>query len=248
MPPRDLPRLPMKLRERPCGALMVGSLPEGCRLCERGEKLVLFAPGLCASHCFYCPVSEEKMYRDVVFANERRVERDEDLLEEARAMRATGAGITGGDPLEVADRVAHYIRLLKDEFGEDFHTHLYTMTADLERIRVVADGGLDEIRFHPPPGMWARLEASGFPAAAAEARRPAETVAQPWDVVTEDGTILKGIVETDDLDSVERALLSEHGVPKRLIGAVPERRRVEVAPWILETLAGEREGPAHPGA
>ena len=336
----------MKLRERPCGALMVGSLPEGCRLCERGEKLVLFATGLCAYHCFYCPVSEEKMYRDVVFANERRVERDEDLLEEARAMRATGAGITGGDPLEVADRVAHYIRLLKDEFGEDFHTHLYTMTADLERIRVVADGGLDEIRFHPPPGMWARLEASGFPAAVAEARRlgmavgfevplvpdrtedlrrlldwadgridfvnlnelefseanggrmraqgyamkdelaygvtgsdeaaldllatprhvtvhyctsgykdgwqlrkriqrAAETVAQPWDVVTEDGTILKGIVETDDLDSVERALLSEHGVPKRLIGAVPERRRVEVAPWILESLAGKLEWPAY---
>src|SRR5947208_17192529 len=99
------------------------------------------------------------MYKDVVFADEKRVLRDEDVLEEARAIRATGAGITGGDPLDALDRTCHYIRLLKGEFGPGFHTHLYTMTADVDKIRMLADAGLDELRFHVPPGLWSRVGA-----------------------------------------------------------------------------------------
>src|SRR5712691_11003207 len=132
--------------------------------------MVLFVTGICSFHCFYCPVSDEKMYKDVVFADEKRVTRDEDVLEEAHAIRAKGAGITGGDPLDAVERTCHYIRLLKQEFGPGFHTHLYTMSTDERKIRMLADAGLDEIRFHVPPGLWSRAVNSAYVASSRLAR------------------------------------------------------------------------------
>ena len=329
----------VSIAERPCGSLIQGMLPVGCAQCTEGAKMVLFITGLCSFHCFYCPVSDEKMYKDVVFADEKRVECDADVLEEARAMRAKGAGITGGDPLETVDRTAHYIRLLKAEFGSTFHTHLYTMSTDLEKIRTLAQAGLDEIRFHIPPGLWSHPQAMGFPAAArlaknlgmtvglevplipereadlvtliewAEAeglafvnldemeysdanfarmklrgyeikdelsygvrgadeaarrllerswrttvhyctsgykdgwqlrtriKRRAEHVARPWDVVTEDGTLVKGVIEGDGLEGLLSELMRIHRVPVDLIRLDAARRRIEIAPWILEAIA-----------
>lgn len=301
--------------------------------------MVLFVTGLCSYHCFYCPVSDEKMYKDVVFADEMRVRSDADVLAEARAIRAKGAGITGGDPMEAMDRLCHYLRLLKAEFGPSFHTHLYTMTTDADKIRRAADAGLDEIRFHVPPGLWRFAAKSGFVPAVRLARelgmavglevplvpdrkgdlvelirwaeserldfvnldelefseanwgrmhrqkyemkdelaygvkgadevasqvlgmpwkitvhycssgykdgwqlrtrikRRAETIAKAYDEVTEDGTLVKGVIEADDLAAVERELRERFEVPSELLAVVPERRRVEVAPWVLEEIA-----------
>ena len=39
-----------------------------------------------------------------MYANERPCESVDDVIEEARDMRATGAGITGGDPLMAKER------------------------------------------------------------------------------------------------------------------------------------------------
>lgn len=301
--------------------------------------MVLFVTGLCSFHCFYCPVSDEKMYKDVVFADEKRVTRDEDVLEEARAIRATGAGITGGDPLDAVERTCRYIRLLKREFGPTFHTHLYTMSTDPAKIRALAEAGLDEIRFHVPPGLWSRAAGSAFGPASRLARslgltvglevplvpdreadlirliewagdeglafvnlnelefsdanfprmkvhgyemkhelsygvkgadpvalrilerrwkttvhyctsgykdgwqlrsrirRRALNVARPWEVVTDDGTLLKGIVEGSDLESLMRDLASARRVPEGLMGLDGGRKRLEIAPWILERIA-----------
>ncbi len=300
---------------------------------------MLFVTGLCGYHCVYCPVSDEKMYKDVVYADEKRVTSDEDVLEEARAIRAAGVGITGGDPLDAVDRTCHYLRLLKAEFGPGFHSHLYTMTADPEKIRRLAEAGLDEIRFHVPPGLWGRAAASPYVAASrlardlgirvglevpllpdrkedllaliawAEAeglafvnlnelefsdanyarmarkgyetkhelshgvkgsdaaavdvlarpwkitvhyctsgfkdgwqlrtriRRRAETVARPWDVVTEDGTLVKGVVEGEGLAELMRDLSEIHRVPAALMTVDGARRRLEIAPWVLEGIA-----------
>jgi len=338
--------IPLTVKSRPCGSAIQGSLPEGCRLCEEGAKMVLFVTGLCSYHCFYCPVSDEKMYKDVVYADEMRVTRDEDVLAEARAIRAKGAGITGGDPMEAMDRLCHYLRLLKMEFGPEFQTHLYTMTTDLDKIRRAREAGLDEIRFHVPPGLWRHAAKSGFvPAvhvaqelgmsvglevpllpdrkaglielirwaesehlefvnmdeleyseanwgrmrrsdysmkhelsygvkgadeAAAEIlqmpwgitvhycssgykdgwqlrtriKRRAETVAQAYDEVTEDGTLVKGVIEADDLAAVERELRGRFEVPPELLAAVPARKRVEVAPWVLEEIAAKLPWPS----
>jgi hypothetical protein len=122
---------------------------EGCIQCQMGSKLVLFITGNCHWRCDYCPLSETRRDIDFMYANERPCESFGEVIEEARAMRATGAGITGGDPLMAKDRSLEGIRALKDEFGPGFHIHMYTsIPFRPEWASDFADAGLDEIRFH----------------------------------------------------------------------------------------------------
>ena len=122
---------------------------EGCIQCQMGSKLVLFITGKCHWQCDYCPLSETRRDIDWMFANERRCESFDEVIEEARAMRATGAGITGGDPMMARERTLKGISLLKDEFGPEFHIHMYTSIPFKEDWAIdLAKAGLDEIRFH----------------------------------------------------------------------------------------------------
>ncbi len=124
---------------------------EGCIQCQMGSKLVLFITGHCHWMCDYCPLSENRREIDFMYANERKVEIDDwdSVIEEARAMKATGAGITGGDPVMVRERVLEACRVLKSEFGADFHLHMYTsIPFRTEWASEFAEAGLDEIRFH----------------------------------------------------------------------------------------------------
>lgn len=131
----------------------------GCEQCAMGGKMVLFVYGYCDQRdCFYCPLGESRKNVDTVYANERPVEEDRDVILEAKRMNALGTSITGGEPQEVLDRTCHYISLLKDEFGPDHHVHLYTgITGGQETMRDLANAGLDEIRFHPPYEQWGEL-------------------------------------------------------------------------------------------
>ncbi len=129
----------------------IGELPEGCKLCVQGRKLVLFVTGLCSRNCFYCPISDEKKNRDVVYANEWPIKNSDDMIKEAELTEAKGAGFTGGDPLVKLDRTLSYVKLLKKRFGKKFHIHLYTSLdlVDEKTLKKLYDAGLDEIRFHP---------------------------------------------------------------------------------------------------
>jgi len=134
-------------------------ISRGCEQCAKGGKMVLFVYGYCDQRdCFYCPLGENRKNVTEVYANERKVECDQDVIDEARRMDALGSSITGGEPQEVLDRTCHYLSLLKEEFGEDHHTHLYTgITGGRENMRRLANAGLDEIRFHPPFEQWGDL-------------------------------------------------------------------------------------------
>ena len=134
-------------------------ISKGCEQCANGGKMVLFVYGYCDQRdCFYCPLGETRKNVTDVYANERLVESDEDVLEEARRMDALGTSITGGEPQEALERTCRYLSLLKDEFGDDHHTHLYTgITGGRENMRRLAEAGLDEIRFHPPLEQWGEL-------------------------------------------------------------------------------------------
>ena len=144
-------------------------LPKGCQYCVKGEKLVLFVTGLCPRKCYFCPVSDDKFGKDIVFANERRVFSSDDVIKEAELMKAKGAGITGGDPLTKIDRTVRYIIRLKKYFGKKFHVHLYTSLrlVNDDKLQQLYMAGLDEIRFHldlDSEQLWNRLElARKFP-------------------------------------------------------------------------------------
>lgn len=140
-----------------------GKLPKGCAYCIKGQKLVLFITGLCPNKCFYCPVSEQKSGKDVIFANEWKTTSPKDIIQEAELTDAKGAGITGGDPLVKLDRTIQYIKLLKKKFGQKFHIHLYTPLnlVTEEKLKKLHKAGLDEIRFHPmlnKPNEWKKIE------------------------------------------------------------------------------------------
>ena len=77
---------------------------EGCVQCQEGRKLVLFVTGKCHWGCDYCPLSENRRESPDMFANERRCSTWEEVIEEGHAMKATGTGITGGDPMLDAER------------------------------------------------------------------------------------------------------------------------------------------------
>ncbi len=129
-------------------------LADGCKQCILGRKLVVFVTGVCPRNCFYCPLSEQKKNQDVIFANERQLKDENEanaLIEEAKACKATGAGITGGDPLARIDRTCRYIKILKKEFGKKFHIHLYAIMETLseKNLKMLDDAGLDELRLHP---------------------------------------------------------------------------------------------------
>lgn len=131
-----------------------GCLPKGCQMCVKGQKMVVFITGLCPRNCYFCPISEKKWNKDVVFADEwpvKNPKKPAELIKEAEAIKAKGAGITGGDPLAKMDRTCSYIKILKKKFGRRFHIHLYTSLAlvNQENLKKLYDAGLDELRFHP---------------------------------------------------------------------------------------------------
>ena len=124
--------------------------------------MVLYVTGRCGKNCFYCPLSEERKI-DVVYANEKKVQCDDEVIEESMRMQALGAGITGGEPLLEIKRVLHYIHLLKSTFGKKYHIHLYTaLPTDEKIIYNLVKTGLDEIRFHPSQQEWENIEKSKF--------------------------------------------------------------------------------------
>lgn len=130
-------------------SLLLGEMPRGCKLCIKGAKLVLFVTGLCTQGCYYCPISEKRGGRDVVYANERPVKSTRDIIEEAELIDALGTGITGGDPSLRFKRTLRYIKLLKRKFGKRHHIHMYCGgELSSEQLRLLKRAGLDEIRFH----------------------------------------------------------------------------------------------------
>lgn len=318
-----------------------GPLPEGCKLCEKGAKLVLLVTGKCARRCYYCPLSEEKRGKDVFFANEARIRRVGEAVEEARLMDALGTGITGGDPLSRLRRTTDAIRALKRAFGGDHHIHLYTSTTEARKIGSVARAGLDEIRFHPPLSTWRRLIGSEYASAVRTAKahglsvgleipaipgtaqdtaaaiafaesteldfvnlnelefsetnceqlkrrgmsirddvssgvsgseelaldilnsraaaplhycsaafkdgvqlrrriaRRGRNVRQPHEVLTDEGLLLKGVIEASDPGRVAEMLVRRYDLPSTLVWLDDDKGRVEVAPWVLAEIADE---------
>lgn len=143
-------------------SLHIGELPRGCQLCAQGRKSVLLITGRCPRRCYYCPLSDQKSGRDVIYINEWPTREVDEICEEIRLCGSHGVGITGGDPLLVIERTCEMIGELKRRFGRSFHIHLYT-SLNLFVPRLLDPlhaAGLDEIRVHPDlddDTLWERM-------------------------------------------------------------------------------------------
>jgi pyruvate formate-lyase activating enzyme-like uncharacterized protein len=318
-------------------------------MCAKGSKMVVLITGKCVANCYYCPLSFHKAGTDKIFADEWELKNEGDtdtLLREAEAINASGAGITGGDPLLVWKRTQTYVTFLKKAFGDTFHIHLYTSgLKNANRLPEIVTAGLDEVRFHPMPNTWSKMEESplkkiiqkmvktsvdvaveipvipkkekeilsliswaektgiqwinlneleysernvrafttrgyqiksdvsaavkGSEASARKIismveqkgvdvgvhycsvsfkdgvqlknilKRRAHNIAQPYDVITKDGTLLKGVIEQSGISFQQTlALLTEtFHVPSQLCSIDLEKRRIEIAAWMLEKIA-----------
>jgi pyruvate formate-lyase activating enzyme-like uncharacterized protein len=149
------------MEKTPYYSYRIGKLAKGCNECVKGNKSVYFITGLCSSDCFFCPISDEKKNKDVIYINEWPTKKTRDISREIELCSSTGVGMTGGDPLLCMDRTVKAIRLLKKKI--DFHIHLYTPLDHVDRKKLarLAAAGLDEIRFHPDiddDRLWERLE------------------------------------------------------------------------------------------
>ncbi|HEX7574747.1 MAG TPA: radical SAM protein [Candidatus Methanoperedens sp.] len=186
-------------------------LPEGCGLCYKGAKMVLFVTGICGKNCFYCPVSNERREKDIIYANERCVNRDEDLIEEAISMDALGTGITGGEPLLRLDRVIHYIKLLKNKFGKSHHIHLYTALAPNKGIiESLKKAGLDELRFHPPQNLLQNIDKTYYRVSITEAYKLGLSVGIEIPSITCDlGGVISLLKEVDGFLNLNELEFSE---------------------------------------
>lgn len=128
----------------------VGKLSEGCKMCLKGGKMVLFVTGVCPRNCDYCPLSDKRKNIDKIYANEKECKNFKDIEKEVLESGATGCGVTGGDPLAKFDRTIKILSQLKKRFGKNFHIHIYvsTLLVTEEKIKTLSRV-VDEIRFHP---------------------------------------------------------------------------------------------------
>lgn len=141
----------------------IGYLAKGCQLCTQGKKSVLFITGICSKNCYFCPISDKKKNKDVVYINEWPTHDIKNIKKEIKLCDSKGVGITGGDPLSKLERTITNIKSLKKTFGKDFHIHLYTplILVNEDKLKKLYNSGLDEIRFHPDldnDKLWNRIE------------------------------------------------------------------------------------------
>lgn len=127
-----------------------GKLAKGCDLCLVGAKSVVFITGMCPLECFYCPVGLERFGKDVMYVNDVKVDSLEAIPYIVAQYGSEGVAITGGDPAVVPERVKKLSEILKSEFGEDFHIHMYThiLNLDAKRVGILASAPIDEVRVH----------------------------------------------------------------------------------------------------
>ncbi len=120
-------------------------------MCMQGQKLVIFATGLCNSNCYYCPVPF-RLRKNITLINGIKLNGcDDRVVSEAIEMAAKGASFTGGEPFIVIDKIIEFTAMLKNSLGKSFHIHSYTNGKAIQerKLREWVVAGLDELRIHP---------------------------------------------------------------------------------------------------
>jgi pyruvate formate-lyase activating enzyme-like uncharacterized protein len=127
--------------------LDVSDLSPGCELCAAGQWSCLFINGKCNANCFYCPSEQNEI--GVPQSNGLEFPTPESWIAYIKKFKFRGLSLSGGEPFLTFDRSLSYLKAAKAAFGDTVHFWIYTngLLATEEKMQMLADAGLDEIRF-----------------------------------------------------------------------------------------------------
>jgi len=140
----------MGIQKTKFASYCLNGIPEGCKRCVKGKKLVVFISGICNRNCWYCSLSEKRKNKDIIWINEREIKSINEMIKEVKESDADSAGITGGDAFLNFKRTIKYAKALKETFGKKFQIHIYLPTKYItkEKLKKLSKY-VDEVRFHP---------------------------------------------------------------------------------------------------
>ncbi|WP_439185073.1 radical SAM protein [Carboxylicivirga taeanensis] len=122
-------------------------ISKGCSICGSGQWSCLFITNKCNASCFYCPVSQNS--DEVPSTQGLEFASADDYAQYIRLLGFKGVSFSGGEPLLYFDRTVDYLKTVRRQCSSDLYVWMYTngLLADTEKIKVLADAGLDELRF-----------------------------------------------------------------------------------------------------
>jgi pyruvate formate-lyase activating enzyme-like uncharacterized protein len=124
-----------------------GPLSPGCMQCVGMSWSCLFISGRCNGRCFYCPTPQNT--DDPPMSASVPFHRAQDYADYVRFFGFGGASVSGGEPFLDLEQSLSYVRALRHTCGPGLHIWLYTngILATADKLRQLADAGLNEIRF-----------------------------------------------------------------------------------------------------
>jgi pyruvate formate-lyase activating enzyme-like uncharacterized protein len=160
------------------------NISPGCRLCGEGAWSCLFINNLCNAGCFFCPARQDNL--DEPGTSTLTLSSPKDYADYLEEFNFTGASISGGEPLLTLDKTVSFVKHIKERLGKRIYLWLYTngTLATEEKLGMLADAGLNEIRFN--------ITATGYDLAKAQmASRIIENVTVEIPAIPEDYETMK---------------------------------------------------------
>lgn len=117
---------------------------KGCQLCQEGKWLCIYLTHLCDAGCKFCPSphNDDRIYSGL--GNDYQ-----EILKHIENQDYSGISFSGGDPFKVFDRLLEWLNILHNHLP---HYYFWIYSSGLgvseEKIRLLADAGLHEIRFN----------------------------------------------------------------------------------------------------
>lgn len=122
-------------------------ISRGCRLCGEGRWSCLFITNKCNANCFYCPAPQLK--DETPATQSLTFDTAESYAGYINQFGFKGVSFSGGEPLLFFERTLHYLKTVRQLCSPDLYIWMYTngILASKEKFRLLAEAGLDEIRF-----------------------------------------------------------------------------------------------------
>ncbi len=119
----------------------------GCRLCGQGRWSCLFITNKCNANCFYCPAPQLK--DETPATQSLTFDTAESYAGYINRLGFKGVSFSGGEPLLFFERTLHYLKTVRQLCSPGLYIWMYTngILASEEKFRLLAEAGLDEIRF-----------------------------------------------------------------------------------------------------